>query len=205
MSRHNRTEGEDVPGGCTDQTCCQHLEQANDEQADTACVATDTRGCSEFTFRSTNRGAHSANSYWPKLTALAEQMAPCAASVWLAAACAVIPLESVRYKRSKRVSTVRLWLTQSKVYAIRDGMLVQIADRKKPRSKGAELWLRLKAAGYLTEEEALTAWNRNTWQLYKGVLVAMQWAKRLPDGGLAWTGPADAIFEDFQKHRRKKK
>ena len=203
MSGHNRTKGEDVPGGCTDQTCCQHLEQANDEQADTACVATDTRGCSEFTFRSTNRGAHSANSYWPKLTALAEQMAPCAASVWLAAACAVVPLESVRYKRSKRVSTVRLWLTQSKVYAIRDGMLVQIADRKtsRPMGKGAELWLRLKTAERLTEEEALTAWTRSTWKNYKCELVAMQWAKRLPDGSLAWTGPADATFTDFQQYR----
>jgi len=134
-------------------------------------------------------------------------MAPCVASVWLAAACALVPLESVRYKRSKRVSTVRLWLTQSKVYAIRDGMLVQIAERKqsRPPNKGAELWLRLKTAGRLTEEEALTAWTRDTFRTYKTILVAMQWAKRLPDGGLAWTGPADALFEDFQKHRRRKK
>jgi len=130
-------------------------------------------------------------------------MAPCAASVWFAAACAVVPLESVRYRYNMRAAIVRKWVATCKEFAIRDDMLVQIAERKtsRPMGKGAELWLRLKTAERLTEEEALTAWTRSTWKNYKCELVAMQWAKRLPDGSLAWTGPADATFTDFQQYR----
>ena len=102
-----------------------------------------------------------------------------------------------------RAAIVRKWVAESKEFAIRDNMLVQIAERKtsRPMGKGAELWLQLKTAGRLTEEEALTAWTRNTWKNYRCELVAMQWAERLPDGSLAWTGPADATFTDFQKYR----
>jgi hypothetical protein len=137
------------------------------------------------------------------LTALAEQMAPCTASVWFAAACAVVPLESVRYRYNMRAAIVRKWLAACKEFAIRDDMLVQIAERKKSRpiGKGDELWLRLTTAECLTEAEALTAWSQSTWKTYKCALVAMQWGKRLSDGSLAWTGPPDATFADFQQYR----
>lgn len=115
----------------------------------------------------------------------------------------MVPLESVRYRYNMRAAFVRKWVATCKEFAICDGMLVQIAERKKPRpiGKGAELWLRLKTEDCLTEEQALKVWSRSTWKNYRCELVAMQWAKRLPDGSLAWTGPADATFTDFQQYR----
>lgn len=102
-----------------------------------------------------------------------------------------------------RAAIVRKWLAACKEFAIRDDMLVQIAERKKSRpiGKGDELWLRLTTAECLTEAEALTAWSQSTWKTYKCALVAMQWGKRLSDGSLAWTGPPDATFADFQQYR----
>ena len=99
-----------------------------------------------------------------------------------------------------RAAIVRKWVAACKEFAIRDDMLVKIAERKKlrPIGKGDELWLRLKTAECLTEAEALMTWSQSTWKTYKCALVAMQWGK-------AWQGGARrgraGILTQHNNHR----
>lgn len=133
-------------------------------------------------------------------------MAPCPAAAWFAAACAIVPLESVRYRYNMRASIVRKWLAAYDEYAIQNGVFVKIAERKRAQAsdKGTQLWLRLKTEKVLTEEEALKAWSRRTWKTYRLLLTKLQWVRRLPDGSVEWIGPDDATFTEFHQYRTKR-